>query len=98
MKFIFPQNYNFNSKLFGVIDYSVAITNFILWIIMGFICNFIFSSLLLKIAFFIIICFPIFLISIIGFNHENILYVIYYIFKFIKNRKIYLYKKNDYFL
>lgn len=98
MKFIFPQNYNFNSKLFGFIDYSVAITNFILWILIGFICNIVFDSLLFKFIFFIIFCFPIFLISIIGFNHENILYVIYYIFKFIKNRKIYLYKKIDYFL
>ena len=29
MKFIFPQNYNFKSKLFGVIDYSTAIFNVI---------------------------------------------------------------------
>ena len=30
MKFIFPQNYNFNNKLFGFIDYSTLILN-ILW-------------------------------------------------------------------
>ena len=35
MKFIFPQNYNFNSKLFGFIDYSTAILN-VVW------CSFIF--------------------------------------------------------
>ena len=27
LKFIFPQNYNFNNKLFGTIDYTTAIFN-----------------------------------------------------------------------
>ena len=30
MKFIFPQNYNFENKLFGIIDYNTAIAN-LLW-------------------------------------------------------------------
>ena len=30
MKFIFPQNYNFKNKLFGIIDYSSLIFN-IIW-------------------------------------------------------------------
>lgn len=32
MKFIFPQNYNFKNKLFGIIDYSSLIFN-IIWMI-----------------------------------------------------------------
>ena len=27
MKFIFPQNYNFKNKLFGILDYNTAIIN-----------------------------------------------------------------------
>ena len=30
MKFIFPQNYDFKSKLFGFIDYTTVILN-IIW-------------------------------------------------------------------
>ena len=29
MKFIFPQNYNLNTKLLGIIDYSVAIADLV---------------------------------------------------------------------
>ena len=30
MKFIFPQNYNFKNKLFGIFDYTTILVN-ILW-------------------------------------------------------------------
>ena len=45
MKFIFPQNYNFRTKLFGFIDYQVAIFNIILWLIIYFFINLIFKNL-----------------------------------------------------
>ena len=84
MKFIFPQNYNFKNKLFGVIDYSTAILN-LLWIVfICFICNLFFRRIL---------CFPLFLFSLIGFNNENILYVIFYFFKFLLRPKIYVFNK-----
>ena len=51
MKFIFPQNYKFNNKLFGIIDYSTAIVN-IVWYV----------------------------------------FIFWYVLKFIKNKRIYLYK------
>ena len=46
MKFIFPQNYNFKSKLFGTIDYNIIFINliwdlFVFLIIFGI--SFIFS-------------------------------------------------------
>lgn len=92
MKFIIPQNYTFSSKLFGFIDYSTAIVNVVWYTFIFCIVNFILSSLFFKIFVFIILCFPVLLFSLIGFNHENILYVILYILKFAFSQKIYLYK------
>ncbi len=92
MKFIIPQNYDFSSKLLGVIDYSTAIFNIIWYIFVFCIVNFFIQTIFFKIFIFIIFCFPIFLFSIVGFNHENIIYVLLYIFKFAFSQKIYLYK------
>lgn len=71
MKFIFPQNYDFSTKLFGLIDYSTAILN-VIW--SGFILiliNIIFESLNIKIFLFIILCFPVLLFSVIGINRRK---------------------------
>ena len=69
MKFVFPQNYNFNNKLFGFIDYSTLILN-ILWGLLIFLfIYFIIPNITLQIIFFIILFFPFCLLSIIGFNH-----------------------------
>ena len=92
MKFIFPQNYNFNFKLFGFLDYKTIIFNFLWWIIIFLFSN-IFSNLNQKIIFFIIFCFPVLLISVFGFNQENIFYFFRYIFIYYKKQKLYLYKK-----
>ena len=94
MKFIFPQNYNFNNKVFGVIDYSTAIFN-VIWIaVVIFLLNIFFISLSIKIFLTIILCLPILLLSFVGFNGENILDVFSYMFKFIKKQKIFLYGKS----
>lgn len=93
MKFIFPQNYNFYYKLFGFIDYSTLILN-ILW---GFICYFFvhlfIQNISIQIFIFVILFFPIFLFSIIGFNHEKIFYIIKYLYYFFISPKLYLFKK-----
>lgn len=93
MKFIFPQNYNFNNKLFGVIDYRTLTFNIIWLALVISILNLIFSSLTIKIFCTIVICLPIIILSIVGFNGENILYVFSYIFKFFFRQKLYLYDK-----
>ena len=93
MKFIFPQNYNFQSKLFGIFDYYTVLFNFVCWIITFFITNLFINDLFNKIIFFIIFCFPIFLISVFAFGQENIIYVLIYLFKYYKKNKLYLYKK-----
>ena len=92
MKYIFPTNYNFKNKILGIIDYPTAIFNIIYFLLVFFIFNSIFNSMNLKIIFIVIFYFPIFLFSIIGFNHENILYSLYYIIKYFIKPKIYLYK------
>lgn len=94
MKFIFPQNYSFNTKLFGLIDYQTAILNLCCWCIIFIITSLLKLNLFSKIIIFIITCFPILLISIFGVHQENILYVFHYIFNFIKRPKIYLYEKD----
>ena len=93
MKFIFPQNYDFKNKLFGIIDYSTVLVNLVWDILIFALSNIIFSSWTIKIFVIVIFCFPLLLFSFIGFNGENILYFSYYIIKFFIRPKLYLYKK-----
>lgn len=94
MKFIFPQNYDFKNKLFGMIDYSTAFVNLIWYTFVILLSNFIFKSLTVKIFVFIVFCFPLLLFSLAGFNGENILYVFSYIIRFLLKPKLFLYKKH----
>lgn len=75
-------------------DYSTAILN-VIWAlaILGIDYTLPFS-INFKIGFFIILYFPLLLFSIIGFNNENIIYVLSYLIKFAKNRTIYFYGKD----
>lgn len=94
MKFIFPKNYNFKNKLFGIIDYSSLFVN-LLWEVFVFcFINLIFINITIKIFIFIVLCLPLFLFSLLGLNNENILYVINYLIKFVFNTKIFLFNKD----
>ena len=93
MKFIFPQNYKFNTKILGLIDYQTALLNTIWDGIVYFVINLIFTSLNLKIFFFIVLAFPILIFSIVGINGENIINVIIYMSKFILKPKLLFYGK-----
>ena len=95
MKFIFPQNYNFKNKLFGIFDYSTLILNIILGLLIYGLLNIFIHDISIKIFTFIILFFPFFLFSIIGFNHENIVYILIYLIKFLIKPKLYLYNKNN---
>ena len=55
MKFIFPQNYNFDSKLLGFIDYTTVILNILWGFIIFLISYFIVPNITFKISFFIVI-------------------------------------------
>ena len=95
MKFIFPQNYNLKSKIFGFIDYSSAIFD-VLWGTMMFgIINSLFNSINVKVFLFIILVLPVTIFSIVGINGENIIYYMSYIFKYIFSQKLLLYDKEN---
>ena len=89
MKFIFPQNFNFKNKLLGIIDYPSAIFNVIYFLILWFLCNLFINNLTIFIIIFMYL--PIFLLSVIDFNHENILYFLWYMIKYLIKPKLYLY-------
>lgn len=95
MKFIFPQNYAFKNKLFGFIDYSTLILNIVWDSFIFCLLDILIPNITLKLSLLIVFCFPLLLFSIIGFNHENFLNVLVYLFKFIKRPKIYFYSKNN---
>ncbi len=93
MKFIFPKNYSFKYKLLGFIDYSTAILDVIIGFLLFGIIHLLFHTITTKIYIFIILYIPIVLFSIFGIAKENIVSVIYYMYKFFKNKGIYLYNK-----
>ena len=92
MKFIFPKNYKYKNKIFGMFDYSTAIINLIFYIVVYFFINFFFIKVQLKIFLFILICFPCFLLSVINGDNENIFSLIKIFIKYLKSRKIYIFK------
>ena len=93
MRFIFPQNYKFNKKIFGLIDAQTAVISAIWAGIMYLLVNFIFKSLYIKIFSFIVTVFPVIIFSIVGFNGENIVNVVIYMVKFMMRRRIMFYSK-----
>jgi len=93
MNFIFPKNYNFKTKLLGFIDYTTAIFVACTAVLLYGFVNLVFSNINIKIYVFVSGFFPVLLFSILGVNKENILSVFVYIFKFFKNRTVYLYKR-----
>ncbi len=93
MKFVFPQNYNFKNKFLGIIDYSTLIINVIIYLFVFSVCSLILKNITIRIFIFISLCFPLFILSVKGLNNENIFFVLIYMIKFFKNRRIYLYKK-----
>ena len=95
MKFIFPKNYDFKTKLFGVYDYLTIIINIIYSLFIFSICNLLFNDIYIKIFIIISLCFPIILLSIFGLNNENVFLVLIYILKYFVRPKLYLYNKNN---
>ena len=94
MKFIFPQNYNLNTKLLGIIDYTVAIADLVWGIFVFLIVNLLFKILSIKIFLNIILIFPVIIFSIVGVDGENLLFFLLYILKYNFKQKLYLYEKK----
>lgn len=93
MKFIFPQNYKFTTKILGLLDYQTALLNTLWGGLIFLIINFLCSSLNIKIFLFIILVFPMLIFSVIGINGENLISVIIYMSKFIIKPKLLFYRK-----
>lgn len=94
MKFIFPKNYDFKSKLFGVFDYITLLIDIIYFLFIFSICNLLFINIYIKTFIIISLCFPILLLSIFGLNNENVFTVLIYILKYFLKPKLYLYNKS----
>lgn len=93
MNFVFPSNYNFKNKLFGMIDYTTAIVN-IIWYIFSFcLVNLLFEDINFKIMVFSFLAIPFLIFSIVNNRSESILVVLIYIFKFFSSPKLYFYRK-----
>ena len=95
MKFIFPKNYKYKSKIFGFIDYVTAIVDLIIGIILFSILRIFISSISTKIYIFIILYMPIMLFSIFVVGGENIITYTIQIIKFLKRRGVYFYMKSN---
>mgnify|MGYP004445867373 FL=1 len=95
LKFIFPQNYKFSTKIFGLIDYQTAILNCIWGGGIFLIINTLFKNINIKIFLFISFVFPILIFSIVGINGEKIIDVIIYMSKFIIKPKLLFYDKSS---
>ena len=94
MKFIFPQNYNFNSKIFGIIEYSAAILDLVWSGFIFLVINIFFNSISTKISVFIIFFLPVFIFSIVGVQGESLIYYLTYMIKYILKQKLYFYDKG----
>lgn len=94
MKFIFPKNYSFKYKLLGFIDYSTAILDAVVGLVLYGILSIFISNMLDRVYVFIILFLPILLFSVFGLGQESLLSVICYMFNFFKNQNVYLYSKN----
>lgn len=94
INFIFPKNYNFSFKLFGIFSYSAIFINIIYGFLLYSIVSFLFNTFIIRFYVFITFFIPIFLFSILTHSNENILVVLSYIIKFFIRPKIYFYDKR----
>lgn len=93
MKFIFPRNFEFKQKIFGIFDYSTILINILWYCVLFFILNLIFLNLNTKIFFTISFGFPLTIFSIVGLNDNSIIYILKYLIKYLFRPKVYLFKK-----
>lgn len=92
MKFIFPKNYNYKNKIFGVIDYPTAIFHLFFLIVLIPFSNILFSNFTVKSFFVVVLYLPVFLFSIANLGGESIVYKLFYLIVYLLRPKLYLYK------
>ncbi len=94
ISFIFPKNYNFSFKLFGIFSYSSIFINLVYGFLLYFIISVFFHSFVVKFYIFIVLFIPVFLFSVLTNSNENVLIVALYVLKFFFRPKIYFYDKT----
>ena len=93
--YIFPENYIKKEKFLGVIDYKLLIIIGIIACIVFNTLKYISLDIKLKVCLFIVFsAFPAIFI-LIGVNGENMADFIKYIFKFLINERVYVYRKTE---
>lgn len=93
LRFIFPQNYHFHTRILGFFDYPTLVFNLIWFVFLFVISNILFKSIEIKIVFCTSLFLPIFLISFIYLKQENVFSFFMSIYHFLKSRRIYFYSK-----
>lgn len=94
INFIFPKNYNFSFKLFGIFSYSAILINIIYGFLLYVFISFLFKTFIIKFYIFIIFFIPVFLFSVLTHSNENIFLVLSYVIKFFIRPKLYFYDKR----
>lgn len=91
-KYFFPLNYDYLSKLFGIIEYKLLIPLVIFAIILALIISLFNFSIITKFGIFITIFLPIFLLFNTSVNHEPFYLFLFCLIEHYKNASTYLIK------
>lgn len=93
-KYIFPLNYKYSAKLFGILDYKVLLPLSIYSALLLFLLYLFKLDFFISFGIFIVFVIPPFLLLSIGINQQPAISYILAVYNFHKNSKLYLYK-ND---
>lgn len=94
MKFILPKNYDIKPKILGTFDFYSLLISGIFILLTFFICSLFNLTISNTISIIIIFNLPLFLFLNFGINNENILYIFFYLLKYLVSTKIYIYTKE----
>ena len=95
MKFIIPKNFNISPKILGTFDFYSILISTIFIVLTFFILNFFPINFSNKLSITITINLPLFLFLNFGIGKENILYILYYLLKYIFSTKDYIYTREN---
>lgn len=92
MIYIFPKNYEYKEKIFGIISYSTVIIHSIWIFILYSILKNINIELIYKINILTLFELPLVIYNYLK-TDEDLIYKLFYIVKFVMKSKIYIFKK-----
>ena len=94
MKFIFPKNYRYRSKILGFLDYVTALVDLVVGIFLFLFIKLFVQKITVQVYIFIILFVPIVLLSVFVLDGENIIDYFYMIVVFCRRRGVYLYQRK----